>query len=280
MLGHVAALTIALATPRLAVAFDSYPGGTGHDRATRDAARDSGLSRGTTHDLKMEVRHADLLELSIDLRFVRHRGLFGGRNTESLLFPNCRYDPAHHFDREPQTSTRDAYEAGRQFVMAKRAQAIAAAKQRRDADALRAMGRALHAIQDFYSHSNVVDLPLPTQHVLSDGLWNAGPFPEGVDLVVAEFDGCPADPDLTRRPPTRRVLVAQCSESLADTHLCMSKDSPASVMGRQRTADGTRMFRRALDLAKTQSKRFLDDVSRQVGQQTWDRLSRARTGVR
>ena len=211
---------------------------------------------------------------------MRHRGLFRSRNTESLLFPNCRYDPAHHFDRSPDTSSWQAYEEGRRFVADMRAEAVHAIEEGRDDDSLKLMGRGMHALQDFFSHSNVIELPQPVQETLIEAMWS-DPLPSAVpELVLAEFDGCPDDPDLSEKPPSRKDLVDRCVEDLADTHLCMSKDNPASVQGRSRTGTGQRNFRVALDLAAAQSARFLLAVRDDVGPLAWERVSQATTSVR
>lgn len=62
-----------------------------------------------------------------------------------------QFNPAYHFDDS-------AFAAGEQYVRQQRQLAIAALAERRRKDALQALGRLLHARQDFYAHSNWVKL--------------------------------------------------------------------------------------------------------------------------
>jgi hypothetical protein len=81
---------------------------------------------------------------------------------------NEHYNPAHHFDRNEASMCegcegkhREAFLRGAKFVAEEKAAAIAGLKgeQGKTADdAIEAMGHGLHALQDLFSHSNIVDL--------------------------------------------------------------------------------------------------------------------------
>ncbi|MCJ7561096.1 hypothetical protein MUO79_10850 [Candidatus Bathyarchaeota archaeon] len=68
------------------------------------------------------------------------------------------YQPPGHFDRDPRETSKQAFERNAEFVRKKKQEAIDALKRCDTEAAIKAIGEALHAIQDFYSHSNYVDL--------------------------------------------------------------------------------------------------------------------------
>lgn len=79
----------------------------------------------------------------------------------ALGIANKNYKPEHHFDRNPGTNNTDAFKNGAAYVRKKKQDAIDAINKCTLAgveEALAHMGQALHAIQDFYAHSNYVNL--------------------------------------------------------------------------------------------------------------------------
>jgi hypothetical protein len=79
------------------------------------------------------------------------------------------YMPAHHFDRNPDKNgdrrldnppetTEAAFNRGRDFVLAKRREVIRAIIGEDYRAAKAGLGQATHALQDFCSHSSLVDL--------------------------------------------------------------------------------------------------------------------------
>jgi Bacterial Ig-like domain (group 3) len=87
---------------------------------------------------------------------------------EEVLYPDsASYDATHHFDHYPGlphppgiSEDQQAFLNARNYVLSQRSIVIAALTSGDDCkvgDALDALGRALHAVQDLYSHSNYVD---------------------------------------------------------------------------------------------------------------------------
>ena len=68
------------------------------------------------------------------------------------------YDPAEHFDRDPTKTSEQCFRESVKAVQAKKAEAIAAIIRCDTEAAIKAIGQALHKIQDFFAHSNYVDL--------------------------------------------------------------------------------------------------------------------------
>ena len=80
----------------------------------------------------------------------------------SLLVPNSYYDPAHHFDRPKGDTSKQDFQISWFYMYGLRQEAISllsrpSPQPQQIRDALTALGKALHALQDAYSHSNYVD---------------------------------------------------------------------------------------------------------------------------
>lgn len=194
----IAAITIAiLATASSSAAFNSYPTGTGHDQAT-----DGGLARhawpySTAGVLREAVRQVDWDESSWDHWLT--------------YLPNANYVAKHHFDRGPGVTSHDAFVNGRAYLKEQMDLAIAKGRAGNNAQATAALGRALHAIQDFYSHSNYIDLCRQDRAEIDRAMFILEVEPPA-GLKLTGFDPAAADPE---RPT-------------GDTynHCDFSKDSP------------------------------------------------------
>jgi hypothetical protein len=68
------------------------------------------------------------------------------------------YNPADHFVRPPDQTSKQAFKNGVRNVQSLKARAITAIQACNTEEAFQLIGQALHAIQDFYAHSNYVDL--------------------------------------------------------------------------------------------------------------------------
>lgn len=162
------------------------PGSCPHDRITREAARRAGWPRRGEKALLEAVRAPDVAELVLSPRPRRLRRVVAG----------SAYDPAHHFDRVPPMPDAEAFHHARDHVQAQVALAAALAH---DPDAaVRALGRALHAVQDLFSHSNAVDLDGDARRRFTQALRGDGPLPPDVRLVAflpgVKDPGLPDDP--------------------------------------------------------------------------------------
>lgn len=88
------------------------------------------------------------------------------------LSPNSKYVPAHHFDRAYGVTDTAAFLSGRDYVLQQR-QIFRDAFLRGDRSrAIDALGRMYHALEDFFSHSNFIDLSSADQRLVEDLLSN------------------------------------------------------------------------------------------------------------
>ena len=133
-----------MSVSRPSYAFESVdvPGGKFQDyhrKITNDACKDSLFGIGFTGFSKDAI----------------DRLIWANSRQDNPLF--VKYNPAHHFDRSKGKSHRQAFMDGRKYV----AEQIKIAADKMTIGkieaALDALGRALHALQDFFSHSNFVD---------------------------------------------------------------------------------------------------------------------------
>jgi hypothetical protein len=138
-------------SPKVAGAFDSNaPGHRVHEEITSRAALATGFGALAASQLAAAVARPDMRETWIFDLAPGHPW---------ILSPKLgTYRPEHHFDRGPRTSHEAAFEAGAAYVRARRADAIELFARGDRAAAIGALGDALHALQDFFSHSNFVDL--------------------------------------------------------------------------------------------------------------------------
>jgi hypothetical protein len=95
------------------------------------------------------------------------------------------YDPRAHFDRDPTKTSDQCFRESVKHVQDKKAEAIALIKACNNESALKAIGEALHAIQDFYAHSNYVDLTDAEQKTLRDAFEN----PDIMDAAKVALPG-------------------------------------------------------------------------------------------
>ena len=139
-------------------AFNSFPLGCPHDRLTKEAAKRSRVSENVTHRLMREVRLADWREMGWRPR--------PHPRTWLRLSGSSAYRPEHHFDRSRGVTSRDAFLSAVQYVSAQTETTIRFLEANEKGAAIRSLGGALHAIQDFFSHSNFVDLSEEEQALL------------------------------------------------------------------------------------------------------------------
>lgn len=142
-----------------------------HDVVTRRAARLVGWPRGAERALLEAVRVPDVAEMT----------LVPSPSNPRRVRAGSAYDPTHHFDRVPPMSDAEAFEYARDHVRTQRALALALHQDPRSA--VQALGRALHAVQDACSHSNLVDLDDDARRRFLDALLDGAPVPPEARLV-------------------------------------------------------------------------------------------------
>jgi len=115
--------------------------------------------------------------------------LFSQRALEKIITANVRQDrlrgqighPEYHFDQ-------NAFDKSYAYIEEQRTLTISALSSNDALSAWSAFGRLTHTVQDFYAHSNYIDLWLACQ-------------PEGTRPPAAEVD--PLDPELINSPSLR-----------------------------------------------------------------------------
>lgn len=204
------------------------------------------------------------------------------------LKPNNKYKPDYHFDRNREDVINVAgqkipdhkkpFVRGVAYVQSRRkiiVDGLVGRNGKNVADAQIAAGQALHALQDFFSHSNVTDLP--------EGEWNqvmrslelaAGPVgPLPMTLKIAGFDkDTNADfekPDYvcSKNPlsPYGHEACAKDSETHRESQNIMEMDSYKYVFGKTK-------FLRAKEAAVDFSTKWLQAIKTEVGAVNWKKI--------
>ena len=175
----------------------------------------------------------------------RARAVMIEANLRLDAFPDLFTHDEYHFDN-------NAFEGGRRFIDQQRSRVRPALEQGNALAAWDAFGRLTHAAQDFYAHSNYVDLWLACQ-------------PNGLAPTAAEIE--PLDEFLAEHPSLRSGKTYMPVELLtflpviknwviprmpADSHARMNLDS--ELCGP--------MFEYAYQAALKRTRRELNDVRR------------------
>ncbi|MCA1810435.1 MAG: hypothetical protein LC623_00285 [Halobacteriales archaeon] len=233
--GVGAALLLAALAPS-ASAFESTPPGTSvHDQATAAAATPLGWSGSGLDALQQAVRAPDLAESKVK----------GSAGHLVVVDAVGDYEPAHHCDRLPPTPNAQAFAATTAYVRLERDEALQFARTGHPERAVTALGRALHALQDCHSHSNVVDLGPAVQARFQQELLAGGGLPDG--LVLTGFQPGEEQADMPPGDPYPHGLHA--------------KDGTNSTPDAEaRLPDGRTKFEAALALAAATTQSFLADV--------------------
>jgi hypothetical protein len=213
MLRPALAALLALALLPGAAAFDASPGGP-HDDATRAAARVAGFPEGGVDALVAAARSPD----------------------------GAGDPPERHCDRVPGVASAAAFNATVAYVRGQGGDAANATLAGDSAAAVRALGRALHALEDCFSHSNAVDFAEPTAVV--HAVVGQAPPPEG--LVLTGYLPGADDPAM---PPDDPYPRGQFAKESADAN-----NESRAVMPDNRTK-----FEAARDLATDAASLFLQE---------------------
>jgi len=179
-------LGLLLLSPGAALAFDSYPIGAPHDRITQRACEAAGVPRRTCQQICAAVRRVDRTESRWDPSW--------SPRTWLRFRANARYEPSHHFDRAPGANDASAFVAAATHVQQTVATAVVCADRRDREAAIAALGAALHAVQDLYAHSNLIDLPAASVDSVERALWDATAAPSAL-LRITGYDAVARDPE-------------------------------------------------------------------------------------
>jgi len=174
----VVTVTLLIAFTATGWAFDSYGTHPVHDQITKAAAAALKWSEKAIKALQAAVRGVDWDETT-------------------RLKPNANYKPEHHFDRGPGVTDQNAFMAGVKYLQDQLKEAITNAMNAMKKAAIKAAGRALHALQDFKSHSNFIDLSAEDQKKAKDALFDNTKAAPGT-LKLTGYDRNAKDPG---KPP-------------------------------------------------------------------------------
>lgn len=216
-----------------------------HDEITAVAA-DAGWPEGAVEALQAAVRQPDIDDLQ--------PAPVEGNEKRMDVSPTFR--PWHHCGRVAPATDAEAVDATVAYVAHERALARNLSLLDPPA-AVRALGRALHALQDCFSHSDAVDLGLDEQRALADALVKGGKAPPGLRICGIQ----PGAPDIERPAGD------------AYAHAAFNKDDEeASPEARAVMADGRSKFEHARGLARDATRAFLTDFMAGLGPVESERL--------
>jgi hypothetical protein len=246
--------TFAILAPG-ALAFASVPPGTSpHDDITEEASRQADWPGGTGA-LEAAVRAPDADETEYDPDLDEPMRIDAG---EAFRW-------SHHCDRQVGNASAYDFLATARYVAHERSEALAESGAGDASAALKALGRALHAIQDCYSHSNAVDLAADEQARMHRVLLSGnGTPPEGLRLT--SFDPGADDPE---RPDGDEYNHGDFAKDKAD-HNEESK---------LRLPSGQTKYERAHELAVDASAAFLASFRDTVTAEEWDDLGKVDADV-
>ncbi|HET6399317.1 MAG TPA: hypothetical protein VFH47_07165 [Candidatus Thermoplasmatota archaeon] len=171
----LAALCLPAAAP--AAAFSSVPPPDApHDVITREGAREAGWPEASIDALREAVRRPDTDEIEWDPDV----------DDPLRIDAGPEYQVRQHCDRYPGMDDQQAFDDTVRFIASARQGAASAAAAGDAGLAVARMGRALHALQDCFAHTNIIDLPKDRQEAFVRALLSGEPAPiEG--LLLAGF---------------------------------------------------------------------------------------------
>ncbi len=239
-------------------AFDSFITNPQHGSITANAAGTKGYAAAAIKALQDENALVDSRETW--LRTVWTKKKVFGQNVDvpvTFLAPTAKYMFSHHFDRgrvkkNEYRSIADTFKDSAAYVVEQVKDARTAANGDKPDKALVALARALHALQDMSSHSNLVNLAAGDQPKVLDAVFGGGALPQlAAALQLTSY----VTTDETEFPT---------DDPENYTHGTFAKDSAKKndeAKGKPDGADKPR-FELAYDLAVAFSERLLDEFAK------------------
>ncbi len=125
----------------------------------------------------------------IEMMHIALGDIFGARALERVIAANLKQDhPRGQIGHDEYHFDNNAFEESRSYIEGQRALIVSSLMANEAPSAWSAFGRLTHTAQDFYAHSNYVDLWLARQ-------------PAGASPPASEID--PMDPELIDNPVLR-----------------------------------------------------------------------------
>ena len=217
-------------------AFESVPPGSSpHDQVTEAAATPLGWSGDALKALQEAVLAPDFLESKVKT------------DGDHVIVVDATddYESSHHCDRLPPTSDAAVFSSASSYIRLQRDEALQLVQAGHDARAVAALGRALHALQDCHSHSDVSEKTAEEADAFQTALLTGGPVAPS-DLRFTSFQPGNEEPEL----PLGDVYP----------HSLFAKDGPGSSDDAKRLLpDGRTKYQAAFDLAVDTSALFLGE---------------------
>ena len=168
----------ALAIVADARAFDSYGAITAeHGQLTEQAGQDRGFNAKAISVLQDNNRGVDWEDTETKAGFPPYLGATN------------KYGYWHHFDRGKDgdnfRSVQTTFSGSRDYVVDLISTARTQADNGKPNDALATVGKALHAVQDLASHSNIIDLGAADQAKVLTALFDTNAFPPAGMLLTS-----------------------------------------------------------------------------------------------
>ncbi len=180
-------------------------------------------------------------------------------------FPKLIPDPnnyvsSHHFDQPPASNNLVAFKSGMDYLNKERTDAVNSFKNCQVPAGLNALGKALHALQDAYSHSNYVDgMTMDDQEIYDQQLRN-GTFtqlPVSLKLTIYGFAIPPnTDPENPEGNCTKEKTIPYC-------HKFYAKDYPSE------NDEALNNYKWAFDAAVNATTDFVIGIIKDVGVDKW-----------
>ncbi len=198
--------------------------------------------------------------------------------------PNENYKPEHHFDRNElatcegcETKHAEAFLRGAQYAAEQKAIAVAGLKKEQGKtldDAIEAMGHGLHALQDVFSHSNIVDLSAADLEQVKMALKNASAPPKTLKLTGH---------DLQKGKDLQDVPAGNCLENYDFGHDVCSKDEPKKNKESQKKIEAgagaydkkrpdRTKFDGARELAVAFTRAWVEQIRDEAGTKAWQQV--------
>ncbi len=176
------ALIAVMGLPAASAFGSAPPGSSPHDDITAIATH-LGWPAGAVKSLQQAVREPDYDEMELDPKAAK----------VTRFDATELYRADHHCDRIPPAADLDAFNATVVYIQSQRDAAASVTGPSDAKAAMEALGRALHALQDCFSHSNAVDLSPAEQRAHHDAVLGQGPAVRALRLV--SFQPGAADPE-------------------------------------------------------------------------------------
>ena len=218
-----------------------------HEEITEKALKEKGFSHSVIEKIEDANTDVDWDETSFSL-------------WKFKLVVNEKYRPYHHFDRLPGITHKQAFRDGANYVKQEIENVVNAILNGDKEKAMEAMGKGLHALQDFFAHSNFVDLSDKDK----DKVWKALFDPD---------KGIPSSLKLTGYDP--KSSTPGKPENDEYPHDDYAKDSPNfNKECSKKLPNGKTKFKEAYDSAVEATGKFIDKFEEMLKEKLREKLKK------